>query len=261
MPFPEARREIYENNVLQEVLCQLRFPTILRIDSEVPARFQDAIRSEYPLFKQQAAPALPVDMVQAMQQLNVNFDIGPPGYNFLTEDKRWTLGITRDFITLSTKRYERWEEFKGHLGRPLQALVEVYAPAFFSRIGLRYRNLIQRSKLNLSENTPWSELLEPQILGMLGSKEITEEINTYGQDVLLSLSDQRGQLHIQHGLAKVRSSREQCYVIDGDFFTTKRTTINDAIQTLDDFNEDSRRLFHWCITDRLREAMVPRRSE
>ena len=48
MPFPETDRVIYAHNPLEQVICQFRFPPILRIDSELPAQFQDRIRHEFP---------------------------------------------------------------------------------------------------------------------------------------------------------------------------------------------------------------------
>ena len=44
MPFPVTKRIIYKKNPLVEVICQLRFPPILSIDTEIPARFQGAIK-------------------------------------------------------------------------------------------------------------------------------------------------------------------------------------------------------------------------
>ena len=36
-PFPDTPRVVYNKNPLFEVLCQLRFPHILRIETEIPA--------------------------------------------------------------------------------------------------------------------------------------------------------------------------------------------------------------------------------
>ncbi len=52
MPFPSANRVIFKRNPLKEVICQLRFPPILKIDSEIPANFQDLIRNEFPKYKE-----------------------------------------------------------------------------------------------------------------------------------------------------------------------------------------------------------------
>ena len=48
MPFPEVDRVIYTTNPLDREICQLRFPPILKIDTEIPSQFQDKLRSEYP---------------------------------------------------------------------------------------------------------------------------------------------------------------------------------------------------------------------
>lgn len=50
MPFPPTPRVRYELNPIQEVICQLRYPPILRIGAEAPAAFQEVIRKDYPLY-------------------------------------------------------------------------------------------------------------------------------------------------------------------------------------------------------------------
>lgn len=47
MPFPDTQNFVYENNPLAKVVCQLQFPPILKIDTELPSMFQDSIRDEY----------------------------------------------------------------------------------------------------------------------------------------------------------------------------------------------------------------------
>ena len=46
--FSNEPRFIYSSNQLGEVICQLRFPDILSIETKLPADFQDAIRAEFP---------------------------------------------------------------------------------------------------------------------------------------------------------------------------------------------------------------------
>ena len=43
-------RCIYDKNPLAEVICQLRFPEILSIQTDIPAKFQDAIRKDFPKY-------------------------------------------------------------------------------------------------------------------------------------------------------------------------------------------------------------------
>ena len=76
MDFPESDRVIYRKNPLAEVAVQLRFPTILKIDSESPAAFQDIIRSDYPRYSQAPVnaslpPNIPPQIRNLIQGLGV----------------------------------------------------------------------------------------------------------------------------------------------------------------------------------------------
>src|SRR5438132_1497631 len=144
MPFPDSPRVIYAKNPLIEVVCQLRFPSILRIDSELPAAFQEKIRGAYPIFRENQITDLKIDLPPEIVQLSggaipASWRTGKVSYDFISADEQWKVGLTREFIALTTAKYERWEDFKAHLEAPLQAFIELYSPAFFSRIGLRYR--------------------------------------------------------------------------------------------------------------------------
>ena len=48
MLFSGRPRTQYRNAPAHEVICQLRFPTILTINTVEPADFQEAIRAEFP---------------------------------------------------------------------------------------------------------------------------------------------------------------------------------------------------------------------
>lgn len=257
MAFPESPRVIYRNNPLEQVICQLRFPPILRIGSETPAAYQEAIRNQYPLFEEKAANPLelPSELLKVVGS-DFPLPIGPKAYEFISADQVWRVGITRDFIALTCRKYERWEDFKAHLERPLAAIIEHYSPAFYTRVGLRYRDVIRRSALNL-KGVEWSALLRPHVAGELSAPEIAGEIERVMKDVTITLNKE-SHVRIRHGLAHGKQNGELCYVIDSDFYTEERTEIKDGPAILDHFNRQSGRLFRWCITDRLHEAMGPR---
>lgn len=54
----------------------------------------------------------------------------PPvtNYHFLSEDGRWKLNLTKDFIALSTLYYPGWEEFARHLDQPLASFIRGFGP-------------------------------------------------------------------------------------------------------------------------------------
>jgi len=263
MPFPDYPRVVYSINPLEQVICQLRFPPILRIDAELPAKFQEAIRKEYPLFEEKSegnlefpkelTAQLPVDMAKFMGITSKE----KRAYNFTSLDEKWTISLTRDFIALSSTDYSRWEEFSTHFQSPFDAFLQEYTPAFFTRIGLRYKNVIRRSKLDLTE-VPWSELLQPSIAGLLSSPDIESgHINGIVSRIELHLGDTIGTVMIRHGFVVDEATNEVCYAIDNDFFAGRIEESEDVTNRLAQFNHYARRFFRWSITERLHQAMVP----
>ena len=49
--FEPKDRVRYEKNQIVNVVCQLRFPTILAISAREPAEFQEAVRGDYPVYQ------------------------------------------------------------------------------------------------------------------------------------------------------------------------------------------------------------------
>jgi len=260
MAFPEAERVIYEKNPLEEVICQLRFPPILKIDSETPTEFQECIRNQYPLYQTKSIGKLPAGLPDDLAKiLAVDFSILPTGkaHEFVSRDEKWRLSLTKTFLALSCSQYRRWEDFKEHLQRPLLALEGIYKPAFYTRLGLRYRDVIRRSVLSLGE-AAWSELLQPWIAGAIAQPEIADDIQENEAAFLAKLPDNQGSVRVRHGIALDEATKERCYLIDADFFDEAQTETPHAVDKLDYLNRQSRYLFRWCISDRLHQAMVPR---
>jgi uncharacterized protein (TIGR04255 family) len=260
MPFPDAPRVIYEKNPLEAVICQLQFPAVLKISSAPPAAFQDSVREAYPLFKEKPlldiGGGVPSEIANLLAK-GLPFSTGGTAYEFTSADGQWTLSLTRDYLALTARRYERWEMFKEHLQAALQALSEHYAPAFFTRIGLRYRDIIRRSSLGL-EGASWKELLCPHIAGALASPDVAAEVEHTAHEVVIRLPDGLSRALAHHGLVQDTGTKEVCYLIDCDFFLDQRTETTDVPARLDFLNYQARLFFRWCITNPLHEAMGPR---
>ncbi len=260
-PLPDSPRVVYAKNPLVEVICQVRFPPILKIAAEPPAEFQEKIRAEYPLLTEkqpdsiELPPGLPPVVAQVIRSSLPKGKLA--GYEFTSADEKWKVTLTRDFLALSTSAYRRWEDFRKHLERPVKALVEVYAPAFFTRIGLRYQDLIRRSTLNLAPDTKWSDLLKPPVAGVLAESELAVAVEEMSGLVLIGFPYFKGKVRVNYGVVEAADSDERCFLIDSDFYTEERTNIGDVHDILGYFNRQSGRLFRWCIQDRLHEAMEP----
>lgn len=261
MIFPDAPRVLYDRNTLDIVLCQLRFPQILRIEAEEPVAFQERIRSDYPILNTRAhldlSSAFPADMAKIVGE---NFPLPirqGKAYDFAASDEKWKATLTGTFLALTaTRSYVRWEDFKRRLSPLVNAVSEIYQPAFFGRIGLRYQNVIRRSVLGL-EGVPWRELIQPHVAGELASSVPETAIGGITTETQFKVDD-GAKIVLRHGLGQVAASGETVYLLDADLFTEDRTELTHAIERLENFNREARRLLHWCITERLDTAMVPR---
>ncbi|WP_243902197.1 TIGR04255 family protein [Aetokthonos hydrillicola] len=254
---PESKRVIYKHNPLIEVVCQLRFPPILKISHQEPVEFQDEIRFQYPLFEI-TQPQVPIEIAKIIQQLGVSLP-SDLSYDFKSEDNKWQLTITQDFIALTTSVYERYEYFKKRLKEAVEIFEKIYKPSFYTRVGLRYKDLIIRSKLGLKDKD-WSDLIESHIASELHNPEISSSIQAITKNLILKIES--GQVHLNHGLVTVKglenNDEELAYLLDADFYTEQKIERNgDVWEILDHFNKSAGKFFRWSITDTLREAMEP----
>lgn len=258
MAFPEVTRVVYAINPLLEVICQLRFPPILRIESEPPATFQELIRNDYPYYACRNSLnlgfGLPPEMAAVFPR-ELSLPAGHQNHEFVSEDKQWILTLTRESLGLVCKSYHRWEDFRSRMEKSVNLLSTVYSPRFILRIGLRYRNLIRRSQLGL-EGIDWSDLLKPWVAGAYASEHTKGDIITNSSQMTINLEDKKGQVLVSCGAVKFGERAEECYLIDADFFTSTQTEASHALERLDFLNAQSVRFFDWCIRERLHDALL-----
>ncbi len=263
MPFPPATRVVYNENPLVEVICQLRFPTLLEIPAADPAAFQTAIRAEYPEYERQdGGPGLPAGQFPPEVAAIVDkFGIpaGGPTYKFMTEDRLRAITLTKEWMAITDRNYERWERFNQAVQLATGALEQVYKPSFYSRVGLRYRNVIDRQQLGL-EGLGWEELLSSELLSaMLASAELRPAVRRVETLALIRIDEVPGGfLTLRHGLVNGSQDGEvEKYSVDADFYTEDREATNDVPATVTRFNGLAGRLFRWAITETLHNALQP----
>jgi uncharacterized protein (TIGR04255 family) len=259
MSLPETPRAIYARNPLAEVTAQLKFPAILKIESEIPAQFQERIRDRYPRYQQvRTAAQLPAELPPQVRNLiqGMGAAAGPIQHVFETQDRNAVVTLSRESLTFKTTNYTRWEAFREPLESLRKALEEVYRPAYYSRIGLRYVDIIKRSVLGLNE-VAWGELLKPWIGAELTSAELGSEIDQATSQTHCTLDGENAFLWLRTGIAIAESTKEKCFLMDCDFHTHKKTEIANVTTALNIFNRASGNLFRWAVTDRLRVALQP----
>lgn len=256
MRFEEFERVEYEHNILFEVLFQARFPEIMKISQEAPTDFQDIVRKAgYPELSTDI-PALPSDMPKELEEM-VSID---KVYHFLSEKKDWKVSVAKDFIAFTFNgNYTNYEDFRERLEKVLQIFIRIYEPSYFTRIGLRHKNVANNASLPHAEQGV--EAFIPEHIFPELATAIAENIESL-QKVSL-FNDGNIKANVTHVLSKVAGrfkkkefANEKSYVIDIDCFSESRIGgINDVLTRCDIFKRLSWNIFQWSITDNLRDAM------
>lgn len=258
MLFAPYERLQYARSPLVEVICQLRFPTILSIGANEPAAFQEAVRRDFPRYAARQEQ-LPPKVVKKGNATALEPQKPITNYHFVSEDGRWKLNLTQNFIALSTLSYQRWEDFAARLDQALAQFIQIYQPAFFERLGLRYVNAISRQRLGL-EDQLWDDLIRDHYVGILGQPDVEEtEITKCSLDVETPLvGGYRMKVHAGPGLiGGGKTDKEVKFILDGDFSTSGQLTADSVPAKLEDMHRFALCLFRGAITDELHQAMGP----
>lgn len=249
----------YRSNQIAEVICQLRFPEILSIGTTAPAAFQDAIRDEFPQFiRRQDLPAPKITGMPG--HLSLENQPGVINYQFSSADGAWRVNLTSRFISLTCNRYSSWEDFAKKLDKPLAAFIQIYKPAYFERIGLRYLNFISRYELGL-EGVPFSQLIAPCYLGPLMEEDV-QEANSTRCNIDAELNIRGGcrlKVHAGPGFVKKngKSDQEVKFIFDQDLFMPGQVPVNLSAGALQTLHAQAWSIFRGAITDQLHNAMDP----
>ena len=253
----DGKKYVYEKQQIIEVICQLRFPTILSIDTDVPSAFQDTIRARFPRYE-----------VREENLPNPGGMKKQKNHSFISADGSYKLSLTQNFIALSTMRYSAWEDFASWLDEPLMHFINVYKPAFFERIGLRYLNGFSREALGL-EGRRWNDLVQTRYLGVLDDDDIDESsILKCGTDAEMKLSGGcavkihagpgfvKRAIRTPKGLHQVQEPKPR-FIFDQDLYRAGKLDIQEVPAALDSLHGHADRLFSEAITDVLHNAMSP----
>ncbi len=251
--FPDSPRVFYDKAPLKQVVCQFRFPPILRIDAEIPSIFQEHIREALPL-AERVDSLMPQFQIPKQILDALGGQIGAGSFKFFTEDRKTCVELSSSTLTCVADEYSRWEHFVKLCDMANEALINTYKPAFYTRIGLRYSDVIDRKKIGL-EGVLWHELLSKPIIGELGEHFIENNVEAIQKSIRVRNSDNKGGFLLQHGL--VEGSSKAAYYVDFDFYVDQKTELKDAKSTLDSLHDRSGLAWRWCITPKLHDSLGP----
>lgn len=238
----------YRHNFLRQVVCELRFPTLLELGAQrPPAAFVSALRKEYPHLELGNEVALIIGGAST----------GGPAYAhiFRSSKQTWTVSLKQSTVTIETIAYTTYAQLKERVGRVVEAAAKVIDSDFFTRIGLRYVNVIN------AHNDPvrgWvnPELVQPLLSGVFGG------VHEYAGRLHLAATD--GGCLLQHGiqLKKPQPGEEAVpdYVLDIDAFRND-VPIGDVASALDAMHRQAFDVFDWCLGQEARQHLSSEKSK
>lgn len=256
----EYKRVRYENCPLVEVTYQINFPTILSIDVDPPAAFQDVIRDKFPIYQQQ---------VQHENQLtiNVNNNTAIPFVQkqnerkihvFISKDGKWRIMLSSNMIAFSTLEYRQWEDMTAKFITPLKAMIKIYHPAFCERIGLRYVDAFIKEDLGLGDKN-WSELLAPHICGCLGYQ--SDGVHVRNSVVNSDIRKDNVNIKVNAGLGTIDKQDDkglrESFVLNCDYYANGKYSTKMLSEIAAKLHDESHIFFRDSITNTLHKAMRP----
>lgn len=255
------KKTIYKNCPLLEVILQIKFPTILSINSNEPDKFQEKIRTEFPIY------SLGIENEQEISFQPMNNGIFPSltnsqqhkNYSFISEDGGYKINLTSSFISISTINYYSWERLLEKFNKPLEAFVEIYKPSFFERIGLRYIDVFSREKLNLHKE-PWKNLINPHLLGNLNVIEEELVVNS-SVDFEYFLDNKISRAKIHAGIGKINGEIENSFIIDSDFIHINNEKIDDFERIANYLHLNAKNFLNEAICKKLHNALEPEEKD
>lgn len=247
----------YEKSPLAQVICQLTFPTILRIENEEPFAFQEQIREQFPIYQ------LTTNFSQEIQNeiLPPNIFVPPvlnsmKSHSFTSETGDSTVGLNKQAVSLTTNTYNSWYEFKNGFLLIQKVFEDKYRPSYYDRVGLRYINIIDPYEIGLKELS-WRELITPEFSGLFGADSKETEVIQFVSNQEIDL---RNQTHLRISTAKVLNTENGHigFQIDIDSFSnlmrTKSVEVSNLLEVL---HCQIKKMFRKSITNKLHDLLNP----
>lgn len=256
MPFPAQERVLFKRNPIIEVVCQLTFSDLelaqAAITLDLMQQYHEKIRHDFPFFDTNKSYNFKIDGAAGTVDTQSNQDV----FEFSSVDKQWRLIISPTDIALLTNSYSSWEEFDSRFDTVMKVFSDLFSNSLsYKRVGLRYKNVINKTELGLSEE-PWSALLSEDVSPIaMQELSIGNSVKGFQTSLNVKLKDELGMLNAMYSLVQHQVTKDNCIMIDGDFYKEGITSYESARGILTSFNSHARNFFLWSISRKLFTAL------
>ena len=229
------------------VIAQLRFPEILSVEQrEFVAPFQEAIRSTYPVLRQELTQGLllgPGGVAPVKPQI---------AWRFGDTDGHWRVSLSPEFLALETTKYVSRADFFGRLKVIAQALAEHLEPAQLDRLGVRYIDRITGAAVD-----DIAELVRPEVRGITGTIAATHAAHALSE-TMFEVGDAR--VLARWGClppggtvdpAAIEPAAAASWILDLDMFSATATpfVVDQVVEQAQRYAERIYTIFRWAVTD------------
>lgn len=239
--FPDYGEIPLENPPIKEVVCQVRFPPILRIAKDQPIEFQEQVRSQFPNleFGQEILVQLSPFSTSPTPTAS-----GPRLYHFKTLDDAYVATLAPNFFALSTKIYSHWSDFLSHLSFLASVAISVYDIHVATRIGLRYINQFTPENTGVQDISQLWEFLRRELRGYWRTDAWDDPVETLSQLILPN----ENQEHLAMRFGYLSKEDTNC-LLDLDYFVEGHLDLTE--RSLLSYCERSHRIiysaFRWAV--------------
>lgn len=177
-----------------------------------------------------------------------------PVYQFMSDDRAWTVTLTPDSASLETTAYVDFMDFATRWHELLSVIIDVLDITRQDRIGLRYVNQMPVPV----EATPddLRRVVRAELVGAVGAHERTQRLVSSMHELRFAQDD--GVCTLRHGVVPNENS-ERVYVLDLDFYDDRprKLVLDQNLQQLAEFNHGAFELFRWAIPEELFASFDP----
>ncbi|MGV7240621.1 TIGR04255 family protein [Caballeronia sp. M23-90] len=227
----------YQRTFLKQAVAEFRFPTLIELgERRPPAQFVAALRREYPTLELANEVTLTMGGESAG---SINKHI------FRSRKYDWTVSLKESAFSIETNAYPGFHEMKERVMHVVAAASKIIDSDFFTRVGLRYINVIDSGTDPAKGGWVNPELVSPLLSDYFkGIQEFAGRIQVGGED---------GGCLLQHGIRVKQPTANQDpedvwpdYLLDLDVFRNG-VEVDDTEKNIEAMHVQAFNLFDWAI--------------
>lgn len=248
--FPSKPEIKLHRSPLTEVICQVKFPPILRITQGIPVDFQDAIRGRFPQYSLEQGILLSVPNSNNPEPTVMEATLKT--YRFKTSDGKANTALSADFFALATEAYTHWHDFEADINLVMQAVMQSYHPSYATRVGLRFINQFNYKNTKAHSVDDLLDMFRGELTCLIHA-QAWDEPNELATQIILSDGDAK--LSLRTGFGKEEGN--PFFMLDLDFFEDGQIPLNDLTPRLQRYHSRIYDAFRWCLKDESLDQFDP----